>query len=156
MYCLFFSQHFDRDPGLDYGRLSLNHLDKGTIDIWKVTSSTAGKQGKESFHQFGGLIPPQYRIISPKGMKKWIVSTQPLDRSGNPGIAGNLYKIDPHKVTTDGGGERSDFGIHKDGNVPGSLGCIVMSPDRFFSFEKRISSLRNEGIQSIPLFVQYS
>ncbi len=156
MYFLFFSQHFDRDPGLDYGRLSLNHLDRGTIDIWVVTSSTAGKQGRESFHERGGLIPPQYRIRNPQGMRKWTVYTNPIPMPDNPGVAGNFYKIDPHIVVTDGGGERGDFGIHKDANVPGSLGCIVMSPDRFANFERRINDLRAEQVDSLPLFVQYS
>jgi GH24 family phage-related lysozyme (muramidase) len=152
-YFLVFSQHFDRDPGLDCGRLSLNHLEKGTIDIWIVTSATEGKQYSESFHEKGGLIPPQYRC-DPK-LKNWVVKTDPLYLP-QPGIEGNFYKIDPHEVTTDKGGVRGDFGIHKDANVPGSLGCIVMSSDRFNSFEKHMTQLRAEGVTEVPLFVQYS
>ncbi|MDJ0679561.1 MAG: hypothetical protein QNJ18_06815 [Xenococcaceae cyanobacterium MO_167.B52] len=60
-YALFFSQHYDRDRGLDYGRLSLNSLGNGVINIWKATSSVASKQYPESFHERGGIIPPPYR-----------------------------------------------------------------------------------------------
>ena len=60
-YFLLFTQHFDRDNGLDYGRLSLNSLSGGTENIWIATSSNTAKQYPESFHVRGGLIPPQYR-----------------------------------------------------------------------------------------------
>ncbi len=157
MYLLIYSQNFDRDPGIDYGRLSLNHLKKGTLIIWKATSATAGKQNRESFHKKGGLIPPQYRVPELiKNQKTWTVHTKPLPRPNKPGIEGNLYQITPYSVTTDKGGTRGDFGIHKDANVPGSLGCIVMSEDRFNQFEREIAKLYQQGIKEIPLFVQYS
>lgn len=154
-YFLLFSQHFDRDPGLDYGRLSINHLEKGIIEIWIVTSATAHIQDREDFHKKGGLIPPQYRL-SPKDRKNpWVVNTNPIYMS-KIGIEGNFYKINPHIVETDKGGVRGNFGIHKDANVPGSSGCIVMSYDRFKSFEKYMKKLRAEGVTKVPLFVQYS
>ena len=72
------------------------------------------------------------------------------------GVEGNFYKINPYLVRTDKGGERGDFGIHKDANVVGSAGCIVMTEDRFKSFEKRMQELYNQGIKEIPLTVIYS
>jgi hypothetical protein len=33
-YFFIFSLHFDRDKGLDQGRLSINSLSKGTVQIW--------------------------------------------------------------------------------------------------------------------------
>lgn len=153
MYFLNFSLHFDRDRGLDQGRLCLRHLEKGTVVIWKATSSTNKKQYRESFHERGGLIPPEYRVPE---LKSWQVRTKPIDLSHNLGVKGNFYKIDPHEVKTDKGGVRSDFGIHKDANVPGSLGCIVLTTERFKLFEKEMSQLAKQGVDTLPLFVTYS
>ena len=153
LYFLTFSMGFDRDTGLDNGRLCLRHLEKGTMAVWTATSSTANKQDAESFHQKGGLIPPEYRV---PGLKNWVVATKPIPMPNNPGVDGNFYKIDPHSVTTDKGGVRGDFGVHLDGNSPGSLGCIVMSKDRFNDFERRMNVIAAEGVKSVPLFVTYS
>jgi hypothetical protein len=153
MYFLDFFLNFDRDSGLDQGRLCLRHLEQGTLQVWTATSSTSSKQERESFHERGGLIPPEYRV---PGLKNWTVQTSPIPMPNNSGVAGNFYKIDPHSVTTDKGGVRGDFGIHLDGNLPGSLGCIVMNADRFKAFEVEIKKLANQGIKSLPLFVTYS
>ena len=150
---LLFTQHFDRDQGQDYGRLSINNFSEGTTHIWKATSSYATKQHPESFHERGGLLPPQYRV---KHLTKYTVRTEPLNLAHHKGVAGNFYQIFPFSVQTDKGAQRSDFGIHKDANVEGSLGCIVMSAERFQQFEQAITNLRNVGVVEIPLFVQYS
>ena len=113
----------------------------------------AGKQYPESFHVRGGLIPPQYRC--PK-LPNYTVMTQPIPLPHIKGVEGNFYKIEPHFVTTDKGTIRGDFGIHLDGNAPGSLGCIVMSKDRFDDFEAKMEVLRDKSLDSIALFVQYS
>ncbi len=152
-YFLIFSSHFDRDAGLDFGRLTFNSLTDGCISVWKASSSYATKQGFESFHQRGGYIPPQYRV---PGLPNWKLGCEPLARPHVKGIEGNLYPILPFKVTTDRGGARGDFGIHRDANVPGSLGCIVMSRERFVQFENLMFRLREDGVEQLPLFVQYS
>ena len=72
------------------------------------------------------------------------------------GVEGNFYQILPFEVKTDKGGVRGDFGIHKDANVLGSMGCIVLTPERFQGFEKEVTQLAKEGKDSIPLFVTYS
>ena len=152
-YFLFFSSHFDRDRGLDQGRLSLNHLINGTIDIWVASSSYQSKQYSESFHERGGYLPPQYRI---KNLKNYQVTTKPIDLTHTKGVRGNFYQILPYEVVTDKGGQRGDFGIHLDADYPGSLGCIVMNQKRFSQFEEHINYLRKLNLQTIPLFVQYS
>ncbi len=152
-FFLFYSQHYDRNQGLDYGRLSLNSLGTGVVNIWKATSSVASKQYPESFHERGGIIPPCYRC---KNLDKYLVDTKPIALPHIKGVGGNFYKINPHFVLTDKGGQRSDFGIHLDANVPGSMGCIVMTKNRFDEFEKEIEELRSKGIQNIPLFVHLS
>lgn len=150
---LLFSLHFDRDNGLDFGRLSINNFQQGTTHIWKATSSYAAKQYAESFHERGGMLPPQYRVPD---IPFWTVNTTPIDLGHVKGVAGSFYQIAPFAVTTDQGGKRSDFGIHQDANAPGSLGCIVMSGDRFWEFEQAMTQLRHRGETDLPLFVQYS
>ena len=150
---LVFNSHFDRDKGLDFGRLSLNSLQHGTKNIWLASSSHRTLQGFESFHHRGGYLPPQYRVL---GLPFWVVNLDPIDLSNNPGVAGNFYILSPTEVTTDRGGRRSDFGIHKDANAPGSLGCIVLSGDRFADFEEQMSGLRKINVRQLPLFVFYS
>jgi hypothetical protein len=151
-YFLIFSMHFDRDQGLDQGRLSINSLSQGTKQVFVATSSQANSQQPESFHKKGGLIPPQYRC----GIPFWKVNLIPIAMNAVRGVEGAFYVISPHMVTTDAGGVRGDFGIHRDANVPGSLGCIVLSGDRFSAFEAAIRKLVDQGIKEVPLFVQYS
>jgi hypothetical protein len=149
-YFLVFNQHFDRDKGLDYGRLSLNTLNPAkTITVWTATSSIQAKQQPESFHQRGGVIPPQYRC----GIPCWTVDTKPIPMPKIKGVEGNFYKINPSSVTTDKGGVRGDFGIHLDANAPGSMGCIVLNPLNFTNFETIMKAVKAD---SIPLFVFYS
>lgn len=153
-YFLLFTQHFDRDRGQDYGRLSLNHLSEGTIKIWRATSSVASKQYPENFHERGGMIPPCYRT---KNVSRYEVKTSPIPLPHVKGVEGSFYKIDPHFVITDKGGQRGDFGIHLDANLPGSLGCVVMNKDRFENFENEMTKLRTlKSVETVPLFVQYS
>ena len=152
-YFLLFSSHFDRDLGIDNGRLRLVSLSQGHQEIWIASSSVATKQGHESFHHYGGYIPPEYRV---PGLPNYKVNTQPLNLSHVKGVGGNFYQITPFAVTTDRKGKRSDFGIHLDANVPGSLGCIVMSVGRFGQFEFCMRELASKSIEKIPLFVTYS
>lgn len=155
-----YSQQFDRENGLDYGRLVLRSIEEDstgrTHRVWVATSSHATKQGAEDFHQRGGLIPPEYRC----GIPSWSVELVPIPMPNNPGVRGNFYKINPHLVTTDKGGQRGDFGIHDDPNyntAPGSQGCIVLRGERWKDFEDTITKLRDtEKLQRIPLFVTYS
>lgn len=152
-YFLLFSSHFDRDTGLDSGRLRLVSLSKGHQEIWIASSSIATKQGNESFHNYGGYIPPEYRV---PGLANWTVNTKPIYMPHVKGVEGNFYQITPFSVTTDRHGKRGDFGIHLDANAPGSLGCIVMSVGRFRQFERWMKELTQKSIKQIPLFVTYS
>lgn len=114
-FFLVFSSHFDYNTGLEHGRLGLYNA-RGIANIWVATTSTANRQQKESFHQRGGMIPPPYRVPA---IKQYEVETKPIDLSRVTGVSGNFYKITPFEVKTDRGGVRSDFGIHKDANIPG-------------------------------------
>lgn len=57
---LVFSSHWNRDNGLDWGRLSLNCLDKGNLAIWTATSSAGDRQNYEGQFQKNGCIPSNY------------------------------------------------------------------------------------------------
>jgi hypothetical protein len=154
-YFLTFSQHFDRDKGLDLGRLVLRSIDEGkgkTHNVWIATSSTYNKQSSEDFNLKGGLIPPEYRCNIPC----WNVTIKPIPMPNVVGVDGNFYQILPFTVTTDAGTVRGDFGIHLDSNAPGSLGCIVLDARRFKDFEQKMLELFNLGITQIPLFITYS
>lgn len=152
-YFLVFSSHFDRDLGIDAGRLVLHHTKLGHQAIWIAYSSHNSGQDREGFHKWGEMLPPQYRV---KNLPHYTVFTCPEDSRHVKGVEGNFYRINPYEVVTDKGGIRSAFGIHRDANAPGSLGCIVMSDDRFRSFEQQMKSLWLEGVSELPLIVVYS
>lgn len=152
-YFLLFSSHFNRDAGIDNGRLSLNHLSKGVIGIWVAISSHSRGQNKEGFHARNSYIPPCYRL---HGCNRYTVDINPLKMPDNSGVRGNFYRILPFEVTTDKGQKRGDFGIHKDAGAKGSHGCIVLDATRFQLFEKRILQINTGNNNYIPLFVQYS
>lgn len=149
---LVFNSHFDRDKGLDQGRLSLCSSDDGTIHIWRACSSYSTKQYRESFHERGGYIPPEYRVPA---LNHWRVETTPVNLSHVKGVAGDFFRILPFEVTTDKGGKRSDLGIHLDANAPGSMGCIVMDYKRFNFFKQAMVQMKRLT-KELPLYIRYS
>lgn len=152
MHFLNFSMGYDSKQGLDYGLLTLNHLSNGYLQKWRATTSTVNKQKREHQHVWGGLIPQN----SETKQKQYSVGLSPIDLKHNKGVAGNFYPIHPFEVKTTSGTTRGDFGIHLDGNVPGSLGCIVMNQYNFSEFEEYMKGLKSKGVINLPLFVQYS
>lgn len=154
-YFLNFAMGLDYDGRLEEGRLVLRSISAQggrTHQIWLSTSSLASRQKPEDFHQWGGPIPPEYRVPN---LRAWEVETTPINLAHVKGVEGNFYKILPFMVKTDKGSERGDFGVHRDANTPGSLGCIVMSGDRFKHFEQEMKRLKDLAIAKIPLFVTY-
>jgi hypothetical protein len=73
------------------------------------------------------------------------------------GIEGNFYAILPNAVQVPGGPKRSHFGIHRDANVPGSAGCVVL-PTKigWEAFQKQMKRLQDEGIEEIDLQIDYA
>jgi len=154
-YFLDFSLALDKDTHLEHGRLILRSINGGggrTHQVWVSTTSLGTKQTPDGFHARGGPIPPEYRVPS---IRSWDVLTTPIALPQTKGVEGSFYKILPFEVKTDKGGVRSDLGIHKDANVPGSMGCIVMAGDRFQSFEAEMTKLRKAGVTQLPLFINY-
>lgn len=151
-FYLVYSGHWDRDKGQDYGRLSLNCTEQGNLAIWIATTSTAIRQQYDNQFKLYGCIPANNCTKD----RKYHILTKPEDSSRVKGVEGNFYRIYPYTVNTTKGTKRTALGIHKDAGVTGSLGCIVLSPGRFFSFEYNMEVLRKQGITQIPLQVQYS
>jgi hypothetical protein len=161
-YFLTYSQHYDRDKGQDNGRLCLRSIQVNpekpyaytgrTHEVWVATCSSYTKQYTDSFHDKGGLMPPEYRV--PK-LYSWTVTLEEQYRA-TIGIEGKCFQILPVYVTTDKGGYRGEFFIHRDANVPGSQGCIVLTGERFQHLIKTFASLREQGYKELPLFVTYS
>jgi hypothetical protein len=154
MYSLIMSGHYDRDVGLDSYLLALIHTVKGHINQWRCTSSQAHSQKLGSDYIRGGLIPPTYHC---QDLTQYQVLTKSLDLTHIAGVRGSFYQILPYQIDTLQGTKRSDFGIHLDANVPGSMGCIVMDGINFVDFERQMSKLAAvEQIPKIPLHVFYS
>lgn len=151
-YYLVYSAHWDRDRGLDYGRLSLNHLDRGNQFVWIATSSISSRQSYNKQFEKYGCIPANNNTVD----KKYHILTTPEDSRHVKGVEGSFYRVYPNQIRTVRNTIRTAIGIHKDANLPGSLGCIVMCATRFASFEKQMSLLKSRGVSKIPLQVQYS
>jgi hypothetical protein len=118
---------------------------KTQIATFVATSGQPGYQHPKHYRTRGkGLCPPY---------KKLFIVTQgyPLNTLG---IEGMFFPIVPDPIPGYG---RSEIGIHKDANVPGSSGCIVVRSE--VSFEDKIVPLLLEanriGRDRIPLEIDY-
>lgn len=163
-YFATYSQHFDRDKGQDYGRLCFRSLDTdtdaGTTELVLIaTMSTASKQGSNSIHERGGLMPPEYRVNDlAKGNGRytaWTLETQQQYRA-TKGIEGACFQILPVYIKTDQGTTRGEFFVHEDKNVEGTLGCIALTKERFDQVKTFMAKLAKQGIRAMPLFLTYS
>jgi hypothetical protein len=70
------------------------------------------------------------------------------------GIDGDAYAITPFEVRTTDGVKRSDLMIHRDANVPGSMGCIVMDDKEYADF-CRTFNRELVGHEQVKLWVVY-
>ena len=163
-YFLSYHQSYDKVKGQDYGELSLNCMGQQgegkTLEQWRATSSTASKQGQGDYNRRGGLIPPHDQVkslaLSNGGSKTYMVNLNGyhLDTKG---VEGMFYPIEPNYINTKEGGKRSEIGIHRDANVEGSMGCIVMPTEIFNNYRQTIDKYKAQtGKEKIALFVSYS
>lgn len=151
---LFFSMQLDDTPALNRGRLFLIDDDKGIIGRWVATSGLGQYQNTGDWSkQGGGVIPATYQLRD--NLPFYTVATKPTDLRAVKGIEGNGYVISPYSVTTTEGIKRADLLIHKDANQPGSLGCIVLSPAEFATFEKTYQA-NCLSLDCVKLLVGYS
>lgn len=143
-YRLLFTMALRSQPKLVVGRLLLQK-DSEIINAFQATSSLPGFQYRGSWNKRGGVIPPG----------AYAVNLNPINLKQVRGIDGNFYPITPFEVETDGD-DRSDFGIHFDANVPGSLGCIVLCTVLGWrAFERVAFEMTMLGISQLPISVVY-
>lgn len=151
---LIYHQDLRSTSQLIEGRLLLIDCETKTIkNTYIATSGLPGNQGYDYLSLRGkGPIPPNNLI----NIGAYSVATTALDMPNVRGVEGAFYKIDPHEVTV-ANVQRGDFGVHRDANVPGSSGCVVLRTDTGWqAFEKDMQSLANSEIKQVSLLVSYS
>jgi hypothetical protein len=117
-----------------------------------AASSLPGRQYSGSWTRKGGLIPPS----SLMGSNGWSVKTTPIYMPDVTGVSGNFYQISPFEIQTSGA-VRGDFGVHRDANAPGSLGCVVIETEKgWAAVQREFKLLAGIGVRAIDLNVQYS
>lgn len=118
-----------------------------------ATSGCTAYQYDKSFLIPGrGCLPPS-EVLAPK---TWEVETRAIELLQVRGVEGNFYAIKPFAVSIMGV-KRSDLGIHKDANVPGSAGCLVICDlNHWEIFQEKMKALSLRGLQRLPLTVKYT
>lgn len=87
------------------------------------------------------------------GLENYWVATSPVFLPNTKGVNGNFYPISPFKVWVEGC-PRSDLGIHRDTNVPGSAGCCVVTlAEHWRLFEQQMKTFATRNIIRLPLYV---
>lgn len=120
----------------------------------QATSSLPGRQYSGSWNRRGGLIPPTSMVKERTG-SGLSVKTTPIYMPDLIGVSGNFYPIAPFEVQTDKD-NRGDWGIHRDANVPGSMGCIVPKTTAGWdAIQREVKLIAGMGIRSIELIVEY-
>lgn len=133
---------------LEMGKLKLttpneNILYSATSGLPKYQNLASSKIRRK------GRIPS----CSQAGIANYVVKTNPIWLPNTQGVNGNFYPISPFVVSVQGN-TRSDLGIHRDTNVAGSAGCLVITlEDHWKQFEAKMKSLASNNIMSIPLIV---
>lgn len=150
---LVFSMPLDNTPALNNGRLVLYDYEQGHIGRWVATSGLGMYQRIGGWSKQGGGVCPAPYQCNPTFANYW-VQTSALDLSHVKGVEGGGYPITPFEVRTKEGVSRSDLLIHRDANVPGSMGCIVLPSDEFADFCKTFNR-ELVGHERIKLWIQY-
>lgn len=143
----------DNTPALNRGRLVLYDGESGHINRWVATSGVGSWQKIGGWSKQGGGVMPATYQCDPTFANYW-VDVSPVNLSHVKGVEGNGYPIAPFAVRTKEGVNRSDLLIHRDANVPGSLGCIVLPDGEFKDFEATFAR-ELIGHERIKLWVQY-
>lgn len=150
---LIFHNHLRDSDSLLKGRLVLIDADTSKIlNTYIATSGLPNWQSADETNLVGkGSIPETIKVGA-----TYHVDTVPVPLPGVKGVEGNFYRIIPYIVLVDGI-KRSDLGIHRDANVPGSSGCIVLTTSTgWLGFEADMCKLAKIQLASVPLIVSYS
>jgi N-acetylmuramoyl-L-alanine amidase len=139
-----FSMELKESRQLLLGHLTFYDSD-GQIATFVATSGLPGYQSPRHYHtRRKGLCPP-YR--------KLLVNTNGYHLN-TIGVEGMFFHVTPDPIPGYG---RSEIGIHRDANVDGSSGCIVIRNE--FSFNDKVVPLfelaAKVGISRLPLEIDY-
>ncbi len=143
----------DNTAALNKGRLVLYDFESGHIGRWIATSGLGMYQKIGGWSKQGGGVCPATYQCDPTFPNYW-VDTNPVDLAHVKGVEGDGYPITPFEVRTKEGVKRSDLLIHRDANVPGSMGCIVLPDEEFTDFCKTFGR-ETEGHERVKLWIQY-
>lgn len=135
---MIFQMKLAKSKQLIYGELIFSRGNKRIFSV-RATSGVAGYQYLGAHTVRGrGLIPPgnHWRINLPG----YFLSTK--------GIEGFFYHITPDPYAG-----RSEIGLHRDANVPGSAGCIVVASSQ--EFNDIVCKNLNQYNKDIALSVYY-
>lgn len=154
IYQVRFTMDLTHDDDIIYGLMEFIKDDKPYNKII-ATSSLPGRQYSGAWNRKGGLIPPT-SLVKRKAGTGLTVKTTPIYMPNVTGVSGNFYPIAPFEVQTDDD-LRGDWGIHRDANTPGSLGCIVTkTPQGWQATQREFAVLAGLGIRSVELIVEYT
>jgi hypothetical protein len=134
------------------GTLTLKEFPHAAGIKFLATSGSVGYQYQQSFLlKSRGCLPPS-DLITPN---KYHIESKAIELNHVKGVAGKFYPIRPFAVSAMGV-TRSDLGIHRDANVPGSAGCIVITDKMHWEiYQDKMIALALKGITNIPLTVKY-
>lgn len=152
LYQLKFTMRLAKQRKLLVGTLELR---KGTesVNLYQATSSLPGSQFYGSWRQKGGLIPPSSALPPPS---PYTVTLLPIAMPNLRGVRGGFYQILPFEQKQ-GAVIRGDFGIHRDADADGTLGCIGLRTQRgYMAFNRDMAKIRREGIERLFLDVSYT
>lgn len=147
-----FLMTLEPSPKLLIGQFELLKDDE-ILGVWPATSGTRGNQSKNDYWARGrGPIPP-----SIPGKRDYTFNVKGRYSLATKGIEGLAYPIAPDPIISlDGTERRSEVMIHRDANVPGSAGCIVLGIDEaaYKAFNALIWSVGKDE-SAVPLLVAY-
>jgi hypothetical protein len=140
-------------PSLLTGQFEILDDDK-VLKAYPATSGVAGYQSSidDTWRRGRGPIP---RSIP--GKRDYSINIKGRYSLATKGIEGLAYPISPDPIISlEGDASRSEIMLHRDANVPGSAGCIVLrvSVDEYKEFNDYIWSIARD-VTKLPLLVKY-
>jgi hypothetical protein len=130
----------------------INQLINGSLTFFedgKEKFKVAASSGCAGYQYAGAHTIPRKGCLPPSD--NWKISTSGYHLT-TKGVEGMFYHITPDPM-----GGRSELGLHRDANVPGSSGCLVVRDSNTFNDKvvPFVNSLKTKQSQ-IPLSVVYT
>ena len=144
MHELIFTMRLSISQKLILGSLKLVYPDGQTIDYLATSGLPDWQRPTDEWVRGKGPIPAgEYQIPA---QPYWLETR---------GVEGLFFHITPDPV---GSGDRirSELGIHRDANVPGTSGCVgLINWEGWEGFCRRMRNIASVGVENLPLKVRY-